>query len=38
MTGPDVPRQDGLPCGVLAWHPPGAMIAALSDLLDRGIA
>ncbi len=38
MTGPEVPRADGLPCGVLAWRPPGAMIAALSDLLDTGAA
>jgi exodeoxyribonuclease V beta subunit len=38
MTGPDVPRVQGLPCGVFAWHPPGAMIADLSDVLDRGAA
>jgi exodeoxyribonuclease V beta subunit len=38
MTGPGVPRVDGLPCGVLAWRPPGAMVAALSDVLDRGTA
>jgi len=38
MIGADVPRVDGLPCGVFAWRPPGAMIAALSDVLDRGAA
>ena len=26
----------GLPCGVFAWRPPGAMVAELSDVLDRG--
>ena len=36
MTGADVARADGLPCGVFAWRPPGAMIAELSDVLDRG--
>ena len=34
MTGPDVPRVDGLPCGVFSWHPPRGLIAALSDALD----
>ncbi|MGH9040079.1 MAG: 3'-5' exonuclease, partial [Acidimicrobiia bacterium] len=36
MTGPDVPRIDGQPCGVFAWRPPTALVEALSDLLDRG--
>jgi exodeoxyribonuclease V beta subunit len=36
MTGPDVPRVDGAPCGVFAWRPPGALVTALSDVLDRG--
>jgi exodeoxyribonuclease V beta subunit len=36
MTGPDVPRVDGAPCGVFAWRPPGALVIALSDVLDRG--
>jgi exodeoxyribonuclease V beta subunit len=36
MTGPDVPRVDGQPCGVFAWQPPAALIVALSDLFDRG--
>ncbi len=36
MTGPDVPRVDGAPCGVFAWKPPGALVTALSDVLDRG--
>ena len=38
MTGADVPRAGGQPCGVFAWRPPGAMIAELSDVLDRGAA
>jgi exodeoxyribonuclease V beta subunit len=36
MTGPDVPRVDGAPCGVFAWRPPGALVTALSDALDGG--
>jgi exodeoxyribonuclease V beta subunit len=36
MTGPDVPRVDGAPCGVFDWHPPATFVTALSDLLDRG--
>jgi exodeoxyribonuclease V beta subunit len=36
MTGPDVPRVGGAPCGVFAWKPPGALVTALSDVLDRG--
>jgi exodeoxyribonuclease V beta subunit len=36
MTGPDTPVVDGAPCGVFAWCPPGALIAALSDVFDRG--
>ena len=27
---------DGAPCGVFAWRPPGALVVALSDVLDRG--
>jgi exodeoxyribonuclease V beta subunit len=38
MTGPEVPRVDGQPCGVFAWHPPAALVEALSDLLDQGTA
>jgi exodeoxyribonuclease V beta subunit len=34
MTGPDVPRIDGQPCGVFAWTPPAALVSELSDLLD----
>ena len=34
MTGPDVPRVGDAPCGVFAWSPPTALVAALSDLLD----
>ena len=36
MTGPDVPRVAGAPCGVFAWKPPGALVTALSDVLDQG--
>jgi exodeoxyribonuclease V beta subunit len=38
MTGPDTPAVDGTPCGVFAWRPPGALVEALSDVLDRGAA
>jgi exodeoxyribonuclease V beta subunit len=38
MTGPDTPVVDGLPCGVFAWRPRGALVEALSDALDRGEA
>ena len=37
MTGPDVPRFDGHPSGVFAWHPTPAFVTDLSDLLDRGV-
>ncbi len=36
MTGPDTPVLGDSPCGVFAWRPPGALVAALSDALDRG--
>ncbi|HZQ78641.1 MAG TPA: UvrD-helicase domain-containing protein [Acidimicrobiia bacterium] len=36
MTGAGAPEVDGQPCGVFAWQPPVALVAALSDLLDRG--
>jgi exodeoxyribonuclease V beta subunit len=36
MTGPDTPLVGGAPCGVFAWRPPGALVEALSDVLDRG--
>jgi exodeoxyribonuclease V beta subunit len=36
MTGPETPRVDGQPCGVLAWRPPGGLVEALSDVFDRG--
>ena len=36
MTGADVARVDGEPCGVLAWQPPAALVVALSDLLATG--
>jgi exodeoxyribonuclease V beta subunit len=39
MTGPDTPTVDGAPCGVFAWRPPGALVEALSDVLDgAGVA
>jgi exodeoxyribonuclease V beta subunit len=37
MTGADVPRVGGQPCGVFAWRPPAELIVALSDLFDRGM-
>jgi exodeoxyribonuclease V beta subunit len=36
MTGADVPRVGGAPCGVFAWRPPPGLVVALSDVLDRG--
>ncbi len=36
MTGAGVPRVGGAPCGVFAWRPPGTLVTALSDVLDRG--
>ena len=36
MTGADVPRVEGRPCGVFAWRPPAALVVGLSDVLDRG--
>ncbi len=38
MAGADTPAVDGTPCGVFAWRPPGALVEALSDVLDRGVA
>jgi exodeoxyribonuclease V beta subunit len=38
MSGEATPRVDGAPCGVFAWQPPGALVAALSDAFDRGAA
>lgn len=38
MTGPDAPRVDDVPTGVFSWRPPGALVVALSDVLDRGEA
>ena len=38
MTGADVPRVAQEPCGVFGWRPPAALIVALSDLFDRGVA
>jgi exodeoxyribonuclease V beta subunit len=37
MTGPDTPTVDGVPCGVFSWRPSGALVEALSDVLDCGI-
>ncbi|WP_110207709.1 UvrD-helicase domain-containing protein [Nocardioides daejeonensis] len=34
MCGPETPRVDGQPTGVFAWHPPAALVVAISDLLD----
>jgi len=38
MTGPETPLVDGMPCGVFAWRPSGALVEALSDAFDRGTA
>ena len=38
MAGPDTPSVDGTPAGVMAWQPPGALVADLSALLDTGQA
>jgi exodeoxyribonuclease V beta subunit len=38
MTGAETPVVDGTRCGVFAWRPPGALVEALSDALDRGTA
>lgn len=36
MCGPDTPVADGGRCRVFAWRPPAALVAELSDVLDRG--
>jgi exodeoxyribonuclease V beta subunit len=36
MAGADTPVLDGARCGVFAWRPRGALVQALSDVLDRG--
>jgi exodeoxyribonuclease V beta subunit len=36
MVGPDAPRVDGQPCGVMAWRPPTTLVTALSALLQEG--
>ncbi len=38
MAGADTPTVDGAPFGVFSWRPPGALVQALSDVLDRGTA
>ncbi len=39
MHGPGTACDEhGAPYGVFAWRPPGALVVALSDLLDRGDA
>ena len=38
MTGSDTPLVGDEPCGVFGWHPPGALISALSDVFDEGEA
>jgi exodeoxyribonuclease V beta subunit len=37
MAGPATPRVGQHPCGVFSWAVPPALIAALSELLDRGV-
>jgi exodeoxyribonuclease V beta subunit len=34
MVGAHAPVVTGGPCGVFAWHPPAALVVALSDVLD----
>ena len=34
MVGPGTPVVDGMPCGVMAWRPPTALVVDLSALLD----
>ena len=34
MAGPGTPTQAEVPCGVLSWRPPAALVVELSDLLD----
>jgi exodeoxyribonuclease V beta subunit len=36
MAGAQTPVVDGAPFGVFAWQPPGALVEALSDVLDWG--
>ncbi|QZT63252.1 exodeoxyribonuclease V subunit beta [Mycolicibacterium austroafricanum] len=38
MCGADTPVVDGHPAGVFSWQPPAALVEALSDLLDTGVA
>ncbi len=37
MCGPDTPVVGSVPCGVLSWNPPAALVEDLSTLLDRGV-
>jgi exodeoxyribonuclease V beta subunit len=34
MVGANSPVLGGSRCGVFSWHPPGALVQALSDVLD----
>ena len=34
MVGADTPVLGGSRCGVFTWHPPGALVRALSDVLE----
>ncbi|MBV8990810.1 MAG: UvrD-helicase domain-containing protein [Solirubrobacterales bacterium] len=36
MAGAENPVLEGSPCGVFSWSPPGRLVSALSDVLDRG--
>ncbi|UPK76814.1 UvrD-helicase domain-containing protein [Nocardioidaceae bacterium SCSIO 66511] len=38
MCGAETPVVDGVPCGVFSWRPPSALVVALSDLFDGGVA
>jgi len=36
MSGASTPVVEGTPCGVFSWRPSGALVEALSDVLDAG--
>ncbi|WNB87612.1 PD-(D/E)XK nuclease family protein [Cellulomonas sp. ATA003] len=36
MVGPATPVADGMPCGVMTWRPPTALVVELSALIDAG--
>jgi exodeoxyribonuclease V beta subunit len=38
MAGAETPIVEGARCGVFSWQPPGPLVRALSDVVDRGAA